>query len=184
VFAAHGTAVGLRHLNIVPVYYFGCERGVHFYAMQYIEGQNLAALIRELRLLSGLGVAEEEDSAGSVLAGASELMYRPLGTIQTESHGRATHRPLLARLCRTRFSRVRNEFWGSGGALDRAFHEASLVLSDSGQSGNAGSRSLRVCTRARGSAPRHQTGQPAGRMLRDGSGSRISGWPTAREIRD
>src|SRR6516165_5872357 len=45
-------AAHLRHPNIVPVYYFGCERGVHFYAMQYIEGQNLAALIRELRLLS------------------------------------------------------------------------------------------------------------------------------------
>jgi serine/threonine protein kinase/Flp pilus assembly protein TadD len=67
-------AAHLRHPNIVPVYYFGCERGVHFYAMQYIEGQNLAALIRELRLLSGLRVAEEEHSAGSVLALASELV--------------------------------------------------------------------------------------------------------------
>ena len=57
-------AAHLRHPNIVPVYYFGCERGVHFYAMQYIEGQNLAALIREMRLLSGLQVAEEASSAG------------------------------------------------------------------------------------------------------------------------
>jgi serine/threonine protein kinase/uncharacterized protein HemY len=67
-------AAHLRHPNIVPVYYFGCERGVHFYAMQYIEGRNLAALIREMRLLSGLRVAEEEDSAGSVLAWPDEMV--------------------------------------------------------------------------------------------------------------
>src|SRR5207245_11402735 len=35
--------------NIVPVYFVGCERGVHFYAMQFVEGQTLAALIQELR---------------------------------------------------------------------------------------------------------------------------------------
>jgi serine/threonine protein kinase len=67
-------AAHLRHPNIVPVYYFGCERGVHFYAMQYVEGQNLAALIRELRLLSGLHVAEEEDATGSVHAVVSKLV--------------------------------------------------------------------------------------------------------------
>jgi WD40 repeat protein/serine/threonine protein kinase len=42
-------AANLQHANIVPVHYVGCERGVHFYAMQFIEGQTLAALIRELR---------------------------------------------------------------------------------------------------------------------------------------
>jgi serine/threonine protein kinase len=41
-------AAHLQHTNIVPVYYVGCERGVHFYAMQYIEGQTVAAVIREL----------------------------------------------------------------------------------------------------------------------------------------
>jgi serine/threonine protein kinase len=42
-------AAHLRHENIVPVYAVGSERGVHFYAMQFIEGQSLAALIGELR---------------------------------------------------------------------------------------------------------------------------------------
>ncbi|MGE5191065.1 MAG: hypothetical protein ACM3U2_01095, partial [Deltaproteobacteria bacterium] len=32
----------LHHTNIVPVYAVGCERGVHFYAMQLIDGQSLA----------------------------------------------------------------------------------------------------------------------------------------------
>ena len=42
-------AAQLHHQNIVPVYAVGCERGVHFFAMQYIEGQTLAELIREMR---------------------------------------------------------------------------------------------------------------------------------------
>src|SRR6266702_633601 len=42
-------AACLHHTNIVPVYYVGSERGVHFYAMQFIEGQTLAALIGQQR---------------------------------------------------------------------------------------------------------------------------------------
>jgi serine/threonine protein kinase len=42
-------AAQLHHTNIVPVHYVGAERGVHFYAMQLIEGHNLATLIAELQ---------------------------------------------------------------------------------------------------------------------------------------
>ena len=45
---AHAAAQ-LHHTNIVPVYAVGCERGVHFYAMQLINGRSLASLIQELR---------------------------------------------------------------------------------------------------------------------------------------
>jgi WD40 repeat protein/serine/threonine protein kinase len=45
-------AAQLHHTNIVPVYFVGCERSVHFYAMQYIEGQSLADVIAELRRTS------------------------------------------------------------------------------------------------------------------------------------
>jgi serine/threonine protein kinase len=41
-------AAQLHHTNIVPVYGVGCERGVHYYSMQFIEGQTLAAVIAEL----------------------------------------------------------------------------------------------------------------------------------------
>jgi serine/threonine protein kinase len=47
-------AAQLHHTNIVPVYAVGRERGVHYYAMQLIEGQNLADLVRQLRTLRGL----------------------------------------------------------------------------------------------------------------------------------
>jgi tetratricopeptide (TPR) repeat protein len=46
-------AAGLHHTNIVPVYFVGCDRGVHFYAMQYIEGRNLAEVITQLRGAAG-----------------------------------------------------------------------------------------------------------------------------------
>jgi hypothetical protein len=39
----------LQHPNIVPVYSVGCERGVHFYSMQFIDGQSLDVVIDELR---------------------------------------------------------------------------------------------------------------------------------------
>jgi serine/threonine protein kinase/tetratricopeptide (TPR) repeat protein len=41
-------AACLHHANIVPVYSVGCERGVYYYAMQFIEGHSLASVIQEL----------------------------------------------------------------------------------------------------------------------------------------
>src|SRR5579884_269874 len=48
-------AAQLHHQHIVPVYAVGQERGVHFYAMQYIEGQSLAEVIHGLRQLARAG---------------------------------------------------------------------------------------------------------------------------------
>jgi hypothetical protein len=42
-------AASLKHPNIVGVHSVGCERGVHFYAMEYIEGRTLAEVIAEMR---------------------------------------------------------------------------------------------------------------------------------------
>jgi serine/threonine protein kinase len=47
-------AAQLHHNFIVPVYAVGYERGIHYYAMQFIEGQSLAAMIRELREIEGI----------------------------------------------------------------------------------------------------------------------------------
>jgi serine/threonine protein kinase/Flp pilus assembly protein TadD len=42
-------AASLHHEHIVPVHGVGSERGVHYYAMQFIDGTTLAELIRGLR---------------------------------------------------------------------------------------------------------------------------------------
>ena len=42
-------AAHLHHTNIVPVYAVGTDRGYHYYAMQFIDGQSLAAVLMDLR---------------------------------------------------------------------------------------------------------------------------------------
>jgi hypothetical protein len=61
----------LDHPNIVAIHSVGCERGVHYYAMQLIEGQSLAQVVEQLRRESGSGVekkngraVEQESSSG------------------------------------------------------------------------------------------------------------------------
>ena len=41
-------AATLEHPHIVPVYSVGCERGVHYFAMRYIDGQSLAEILRAI----------------------------------------------------------------------------------------------------------------------------------------
>jgi serine/threonine protein kinase/tetratricopeptide (TPR) repeat protein len=43
------TAAMLRHSNIVNVHSVGCERGLHYYAMDLIDGVSLAEVIQQLR---------------------------------------------------------------------------------------------------------------------------------------
>jgi WD40 repeat protein/serine/threonine protein kinase len=62
-------AAQLHHTNIVPVYAVGCERGVHYYAMQFINGRTLAGMIREQRQLSGLEAAATRGPADSRATG-------------------------------------------------------------------------------------------------------------------
>jgi eukaryotic-like serine/threonine-protein kinase len=58
-------AASLRHPNIVQVHFVGCERAIHFYAMDFIEGQTLAELIRHLRRLEGPEGEVPEDAGKS-----------------------------------------------------------------------------------------------------------------------
>jgi serine/threonine protein kinase len=59
-------AAQLHHTNIVPVYAVGCERSVHFYAMQLIDGQSLDDVIHDLR--AGNYAAEGDQSPGQTLS--------------------------------------------------------------------------------------------------------------------
>src|SRR5919108_2838427 len=63
-------AAQLHHEHIVPVHAVGSERGVHYYAMQFIDGHTLAALIRarrqEARSNGSDATVSYEDMAGYV----------------------------------------------------------------------------------------------------------------------
>jgi serine/threonine protein kinase/Flp pilus assembly protein TadD len=42
-------AAQLHHPHIVPVFGVGCDQGIHYYAMQFVDGRSLSAIIHELR---------------------------------------------------------------------------------------------------------------------------------------
>ncbi|HTU89418.1 MAG TPA: protein kinase, partial [Gemmataceae bacterium] len=64
-------AAHLHHQNIVPVYGVGCERGVHYYAMQFIDGQTMADLINELRREAGIN---DKTEAAAALQGSGPIV--------------------------------------------------------------------------------------------------------------
>jgi WD40 repeat protein/serine/threonine protein kinase len=72
-------AAKLHHTNIVPVFSVGCERGVHFFAMQYIEGRTLAAVIDELRNMAGPAVAPAVTKLTSEAAPLAEDAAKSIG---------------------------------------------------------------------------------------------------------
>ncbi len=51
------SAAGLHHTNIVPVFAVGEQDGVPYYAMQFIQGQGIDAILDELRRLQHGGTA-------------------------------------------------------------------------------------------------------------------------------
>ncbi len=64
-------AAGLHHANIVPVHFVGCERGLHYYAMQFIDGRTLAEFIAEQNGASPSQVATMDEAAAREAAGSA-----------------------------------------------------------------------------------------------------------------
>jgi serine/threonine protein kinase len=65
-------AAHLHHPHIVPIFAVGCERGIDYYAMQYIEGRTLAAVIDELRAQADTERLRNDSPGESKPAGAVE----------------------------------------------------------------------------------------------------------------
>jgi eukaryotic-like serine/threonine-protein kinase len=42
-------AAQLHHPHIVPIFSVGCDNGIHYYVMQFVDGRSLAAVLNELR---------------------------------------------------------------------------------------------------------------------------------------
>ena len=73
-------AARLQHPHIVPVYSVGCERGVHYYAMQLIDGPSLAEVIAQLRkrrMPEGTSAASDQpDAAETAVEAAANALTR------------------------------------------------------------------------------------------------------------
>jgi WD40 repeat protein/serine/threonine protein kinase len=66
-------AAGLEHAHVVPVYGVGCERGVHFYVMKFIDGRSLAELIAAQRVQVRPPVRAQPAAAHQLTAPAAAL---------------------------------------------------------------------------------------------------------------
>jgi tRNA A-37 threonylcarbamoyl transferase component Bud32 len=82
-------AAALHHANIVPVFAVGCARGVHYYAMQFIDGQTLAGVIDHLRKAPRPAApgADTVVAAGSIthLSVASRTFFRTAATLGVQA---------------------------------------------------------------------------------------------------
>jgi serine/threonine protein kinase len=66
------TVARLHHTNIVPIFAVGCEQGVHYYAMQFIDGKSLASVLEEARVPDAREVARWGLQAAEALAHAHQ----------------------------------------------------------------------------------------------------------------
>ncbi|MCA9214109.1 MAG: protein kinase [Planctomycetales bacterium] len=70
-------AAMLRHPHIVGVFSVGCERGIHYYTMELIDGQSLAEVIDRLRSARGADNGSQANSSA-----ASETV--PIARLSTD----------------------------------------------------------------------------------------------------
>ena len=78
-------AASLHHPHIVPVFGVGCERGVHYYAMQLIEGQTLATVIGELSKHDAQGTPSSSAPSDhdSGLADQAQISTKTIAALST-----------------------------------------------------------------------------------------------------
>ena len=128
-------AGALHHPHIVPVFSVGTERGVHYYAMQYIDGPSLAELISdfkfdEARKDTPESPASPQFAATEFATGASNDRQIPASPVSSASE---TRRELQAALSTQRSSARGNYFhavaqWAKQAAEALAYAHDNGVL--------------------------------------------------------
>ena len=97
-------AAQVLHPNIVPVFAIGVDRGVHYYAMQFIDGQPLDRAIAEMRNAQQPHPAEGSVSPSPTVAGDDTIDWQPshksppaeLVATRTEKHDVTNEASFLA----------------------------------------------------------------------------------------
>jgi serine/threonine protein kinase/WD40 repeat protein len=68
-------AARLHHTNIVPVYGVGQDQGIHYYAMQFIQGQGLDVVLKELRRLRRPGCPATPATGGGPTEATASIAH-------------------------------------------------------------------------------------------------------------
>ncbi len=114
-------AARLQHSGIVQVYSVGCERGIHFYAMQLVDGPSLTDVIADLRQSPLPDTDQQQDSADTIVAGQAELLTRD----DDDGHYRA-----VARIGREAAESL--QYAHENGVLHRDIKPSNLLLDAAG----------------------------------------------------
>jgi serine/threonine protein kinase/WD40 repeat protein/tetratricopeptide (TPR) repeat protein len=88
-------AARLHHTNIVPVHDVGEHQGVHYYAMQFIQGQSLDEVLRELKHLGTgkISGAPDESLVQSLAESVCNGRFvEPAGQVEIDPLGRSLER--------------------------------------------------------------------------------------------
>ncbi|MCA9152279.1 MAG: protein kinase, partial [Planctomycetales bacterium] len=93
------SAAALRHPHIVGVHFVGCERGVHHFAMELVDGPSLSAIIAQLQA-DQHRESPDDDPGRTPASGREEYVdTRPIDAVATlQSGNRAEYFRGLARL--------------------------------------------------------------------------------------
>ena len=153
-------AAQLNHPNIVSVFAVGVERGVHYYAMQFIDGQPLDRALSELRERA-VEARRREREKGS--GGAREPCLP-----RSPSPRPAGGCPALSPFTRYPISRL---------VVDLAGQRRPRVFSGGDSTGNSGGGSLARGPRKRHRPSRHQALQSAAGRQRQALGHRLRARP-------
>ncbi len=112
-------AACLHHTHIVPVFFVGSERGVHFYAMQMIEGRSLADLVAKMRQAERPEKTRETDESPKPDLPEAAATTAPVAVLSTSRGARG----------RDYFRRVAELGTQAAEALDHA-HQMGVVHRD------------------------------------------------------
>ena len=79
-------AAMLKHPNIVSVYQTGCDRGVHYYAMELVSGQSIAEIIKDLKKVPESAAQSNDGSKVKVAVFSSATAdTSPVAKISTDT---------------------------------------------------------------------------------------------------